>query len=251
MESVARLPQVQRGLSELLRLLSWQAIRHIGEIDLDKYWATGRIETVLAGGENYLGSRPLHYEWIKKIYDRCEKYNVHLIFGQTGNVFVKDGREYKIRSRTDQMIQALKSGMHYPPVDIEKEIAKINERKEAFAAMKKRRNKSFYWIENIVSAVFSFNGKTTFVLSWLMMEQNHLNPCYKNPASRKSIPKEISVFCTALHSADKLLLRKSYRMGFLKTREILRRLYQCQVAFCCIQKCKGTPCTALRSLTAF
>lgn len=113
-------------------------IRHIGEIDLDKYLATGRIETVLADGENYLGSRPLHYEWIKKIHDRCEKYNVHLIFGQTGNVFVKDGKEYKIRSRTDQMIQALKSGMHYPPIDIEKEIAKINERKEAFAAMKKK-----------------------------------------------------------------------------------------------------------------
>ena len=116
----------------------------IGEIDLDRYLATGKIETVLAGGENYLGSRPLHYEWIKKIHDQCEKYNVHLIFGQTGNVFVKDGKEYKIRSRTDQMIQALKSGMHYPPVDIEKEIAKINERKEAFAAMKKRRNKAAY-----------------------------------------------------------------------------------------------------------
>lgn len=117
----------------------WVSLKpFIGEIDLDRYLATGRIETVLAGGENYLGSRPLHYEWIKKIHDQCEKYNVHLIFGQTGNVFVKDGKKYKIRSRTDQMIQALKSGMHYPPVDIEKEIAKINERKEAFAAMKRK-----------------------------------------------------------------------------------------------------------------
>ena len=36
------------------------------------FWIKGmeetpiKIETVLAGGENYLGSRPLHYEWVKK-----------------------------------------------------------------------------------------------------------------------------------------------------------------------------------------
>lgn len=32
------------------------------------YLATGKIETVLAGGENYLGSRPLQYEWVKEVW---------------------------------------------------------------------------------------------------------------------------------------------------------------------------------------
>ena len=106
----------------------------IGEIEIDKYLATGQIEAVLAGGENYLGSRPLHYEWVKQVYDACVKYKVHLIFGQTGNVFIKDGIEQKIRNRTEQMVQALRSGLHYPPKDVEKEIAAIYARKEAIAA---------------------------------------------------------------------------------------------------------------------
>jgi len=118
----------------------WISVKpFIGEVDLDKYLATGEIETVLAGGENYLGSRPLHYEWVKKLHDQCEKYNVHLIFGQTGNVFIKDGKEYKIRNRTDQMIQALRSGLHYPAVDIELEVQKVLDRQERMKELKKKK----------------------------------------------------------------------------------------------------------------
>ncbi|MBD5551514.1 MAG: DUF5131 family protein, partial [Lachnospiraceae bacterium] len=105
--------------------------------------ATGQIETVLAGGENYLGSRPLHYEWVKKVHDACAKYNVQFIFGQTGNIFIKDGKEYKIHNRTDQMIQALRSGLHYPPKDIEVEVEAIHARKAAMKEkMEARKTKS-------------------------------------------------------------------------------------------------------------
>ena len=82
----------------------------IGEIDLDKYLQTGQIETVLLGGENYEGDRPLHYEWVEKIYKECLKYDVEFIFGQTGNYFVKDGKTYHIKYK-DQIEQALKSGL--------------------------------------------------------------------------------------------------------------------------------------------
>ena len=123
----------------------WVSLKpFIGEVDIAPYLATGKIETVLAGGENYLGSRPLHYEWVQKVDDACVEYDVQLIFGQTGNVFVKDGKEYKIRNRTDQMVQALKSGMHYPPVDIEAEVNAILERKavmkQDMAARRKPKN---------------------------------------------------------------------------------------------------------------
>lgn len=118
----------------------WVSLKpFIGEIEIDKYLAAGQIEVVFAGGENYLGSRPLHYEWVKKVYDACVKYNVQLIFGQTGNVFIKDGIEHKIRARTEQMVQALRSGLHYPPRDIEKEIAEIYAEKEVLARIKKKK----------------------------------------------------------------------------------------------------------------
>ena len=83
----------------------------IGEIDLDKYLQSNKIETVLAGGENYEGDRPLHYQWVKKVYDQCIKYNVEFIFGQTGNIFVKDGKEYHIKNPRVQIEQALASGL--------------------------------------------------------------------------------------------------------------------------------------------
>lgn len=120
----------------------WISVKpFIGEVDLEEYLKTGGIETVLAGGENYLGSRPLHYDWVKKVHDQCEKYNVQLIFGQTGNVFVKDGKEYKIRSRTAQMEQAVMSGLYYPPIDIDARLAEINKMKEMKAEMNKKRAK--------------------------------------------------------------------------------------------------------------
>lgn len=110
----------------------WVSLKpFIGEIEIARFLATGKIETVLAGGENYLGSRPLHYDWVKQVYDDCVKYNIRFIFGQTGNIFIKDGKQYKIRNRTEQMVQALKSGLNNPPVDIEKSIQAINERKAA------------------------------------------------------------------------------------------------------------------------
>ena len=101
-ENQKRLEERIPYLLELPYKHKWVSLKpFIGEIDIEEYLATGQIETVLAGGENYLGSRPLHYEWVKKVHDACAKYNVQLIFGQTGNIFIKDGKECKIHNRTD------------------------------------------------------------------------------------------------------------------------------------------------------
>ena len=143
-ENQKRLEERIPYLLELPSKHKWVSLKpFIGEIDIEEYLATGQIETVLAGGENYLGSRPLHYEWVKKVHDACAKYNVQLIFGQTGNIFIKDGKEYKIHNRTDQMIQALRSGLHYPPTDIEAEVEAIHARKAAMKEeMEARKTKS-------------------------------------------------------------------------------------------------------------
>ena len=141
-ENQKRLEQRMPYLLDIPAKHRWISLKpFIGEVEIAPYLESGKIETVLAGGENYLGSRPLHYEWVKKVHDACVENDVQLIFGQTGNVFIKDGNEYKIRSRTEQMIQDLKSGLHYPPVDIDAEVKAIADRKAAMKAAMERKKK--------------------------------------------------------------------------------------------------------------
>lgn len=140
-ENQKRLDQRMPYLLDVPAKHRWVSLKpFIGEIDIASYLETGKIETVLAGGENYLGSRPLHYEWVKKVYDACKENDVQFIFGQTGNIFIKEGKEYKIHNRTEQMVQALRSGLNYPAKDIEAEVEAIYSRKAAMkAAMESKR----------------------------------------------------------------------------------------------------------------
>ena len=85
----------------------------IGEITLDKYLKTGKFEIVLVDGENYEGNRPLHYDWVKKLYDECINYNIKFHFAGTGNVFIKDGKTYHI-PKAYQKVMALKSKLQNP-----------------------------------------------------------------------------------------------------------------------------------------
>lgn len=106
----------------------WISVKpFIGEINLEKYLATGKIYTVLAGGENYRGSRPLYYEWIKSLHDQCVRTNVPLIFAQIGNIFIKDGKEYKIYNLKDQNKQAILANLSYPERNKEEIIKAIKE----------------------------------------------------------------------------------------------------------------------------
>lgn len=139
-ENQKRLDERMPYLLEIPSKHKWVSLKpFIGEIEIDKYLATGQIEVVLAGGENHLGSRPLHNEWAKKIYDDCVKYSVQLILGQTGNFFITDGKERKIHNRIEQMVEALRSSLNYPPKDIEREVAVIYVRKEAIAKTRKKK----------------------------------------------------------------------------------------------------------------
>ena len=97
----------------------FMAAPFIGEVDAEKYLATGQFEEVLCGGENYDGARPCHYEWVKKLSDQCRKYNVTFDFIETGTVFVKDNKTYRIPEKRQQSIQAFKSGLSYKGKDIQ------------------------------------------------------------------------------------------------------------------------------------
>lgn len=85
----------------------------IGELHLDKYLATGKIESVSCGGENYEGARPCDYEWVKILREECEKNGVNFCFFETGTHFIKDGKKYFMPSKKIQSQMAHKSGMNY------------------------------------------------------------------------------------------------------------------------------------------
>ena len=97
----------------------FMAAPFIGEIDAERYLATGQFEEVLCGGENYDGARPCHYEWVKKLSDQCRKYDVTFDFIETGTVFVKEGKTYRIPDKRTQSLQAFKSGLSYKVKDID------------------------------------------------------------------------------------------------------------------------------------
>lgn len=112
----------QRRADERLPLLLEVPAKHkgfmaapfIGAIDAERYLATGQIENVLCGGENYDGARPCHYEWVKSLSEQCSRHDVTFNFIETGTVFVKNQRVYRIPSKHVQSRQAYKSGLsHY------------------------------------------------------------------------------------------------------------------------------------------
>lgn len=85
----------------------------IGPIDLNCYLSSGQIEQVLCGGENYDGSRPCHYKWVKQLSDQCQEHDVTFNFIETGTCFVKNGKKYCISNKQVQAQQAYRSGLSY------------------------------------------------------------------------------------------------------------------------------------------
>lgn len=91
----------------------------IGEVSIEKYLSGGQIEQVICGGENYDGARPCNFEWVKKLRQECEKYNITFCFIETGTNFIKDGKKYNIPKKLVQSEMAFRSGMNFVGKPIE------------------------------------------------------------------------------------------------------------------------------------
>ena len=91
----------------------------IGPVSIRNYLKEGQIKQVSAGGENYDGARPLHYDWVKSLYQECKDAHVTFCFIETGTQFIKDGKTYTIPSKRTQSVMAYKSGLQYEgsPID--------------------------------------------------------------------------------------------------------------------------------------
>lgn len=91
----------------------------LGPVDLSRYLATGQIEQVIAGGENYDGARPCHFDWIRQLQRDCITHRVNFCFIETGTHFIKDGKSFWMPDKSLQSRMAHKSGMSVPgkPID--------------------------------------------------------------------------------------------------------------------------------------
>lgn len=85
----------------------------IGAVSIEKYLKTGQIEQVICGGENYDGARPCNFDWVKALRAECVAANVTFSFFETGTVFVKDGKTYRMPDKGLQSRMAKKSGMSF------------------------------------------------------------------------------------------------------------------------------------------
>ena len=91
----------------------------IGPVDAERHLATGLLEQVLCGGENYDGARPCHHEWVASLSEQCRRHDVQFDFIETGTVYVKDGKTYHLPDKRLQSRQAHLSGLSHPGRPIE------------------------------------------------------------------------------------------------------------------------------------
>ena len=84
----------------------------LGPVDLT-VWLDERIEQVTVGGESGPEARACDFAWVMQLHDACAAAHVPFFFQQTGALFIKEGRHYRI-ARKNQMTQARKAGINLP-----------------------------------------------------------------------------------------------------------------------------------------
>ena len=73
-------------------------------------WLSPQIEGVTAGGESGENARLCRYDWVLSLARQCENAGVPFWFKQTGALFEKDGRLFRI-PRREQHEQARRAGI--------------------------------------------------------------------------------------------------------------------------------------------
>lgn len=84
----------------------------LGQIDMEDALASGQVEEVLAGGENYDDPRYCDFEWAKYLSEQCDCYKVNFCWYESGTRLWKDGRMHVYPRKADQAAIAYLSGLN-------------------------------------------------------------------------------------------------------------------------------------------
>ena len=87
----------------------------IGAVSIEKYLSANQIESVWCDGENYAGSRPLNYEWVKKLSDECKAHDVEFVFCGIGNKFIFGGKLISGLTKMEQTKFARELNLDHTP----------------------------------------------------------------------------------------------------------------------------------------
>ena len=85
----------------------------IGQINLEKYLNPDLIEEVSVGGESGKYARPLDFDWVLHLRQKCVNAGVPFNFHQTGSYLIKEDRRFHI-PREHQHSQARKANVDFP-----------------------------------------------------------------------------------------------------------------------------------------
>lgn len=110
----------QRCADERLPILLSAPIKHrsiacspmLEEIHIEPYLESGRIEEVSCGGESGENARLCDFAWVVSLMEQCVQSGVAFHFHQTGALFKKGERVYRI-PRKEQHRQAALAGINY------------------------------------------------------------------------------------------------------------------------------------------
>lgn len=108
----------QAAVDRRLQLFCELPIKHknivcqplLENIDIKKYLMN--IELVVVGGESDINGRVLNYDWVKNIRQQCMQNKVNFEFRQCGTHFIKDGKEYTLKTK-DLCQLARKANINY------------------------------------------------------------------------------------------------------------------------------------------
>lgn len=78
----------------------------IGPVDLSEYLATGDIDEVLCGGENYDGARTCRLSWARELSEQCVDFGVAFDFFDTGSAFFDGVSMYRISDAEERKRRA-------------------------------------------------------------------------------------------------------------------------------------------------
>lgn len=81
------------------------------KLDLSPYLGKW-VERVTVGGESGPGARPCDFDWVLKLREQCVRLGIPFHFKQTGALFLKNGKQYRI-PRSQQQEQAQKAGIDF------------------------------------------------------------------------------------------------------------------------------------------
>lgn len=95
----------QRNADKKLSVFRTLPIKHkcitaqplIERVNLEPY--LDGVELVVVGGESDRNARPLDYDWVLDIREQCIRKQVNFEFRQCGTHFIKDGKQYKLRTK--------------------------------------------------------------------------------------------------------------------------------------------------------